>query len=359
MTEQQMTPIQYADQALAFADTKEKLTALAASSVRIVEITNKAGYQECHAARMALKTARVEIEKRGKDARADALAIQKAIIAKEKELVGLIEPEEQRLKELQDAVDQEEARQKAAAEEAERQRIAAINARFDAIRALPGRALNATAEQIEALLAEGYAVDVLSFPVDVQPAAQYEKTVAVGALNDALRAKKEADAEAERVAAQLAELAELRARDAERQAELDRLAAAEREREAAEARRIEEAARAEREAAEAAARKAREEEQARIDAERAERRRQEDAAREEAARQLRAEQEAARVEAERLAREKAELAERERQQAIASATLESAAREALALLEATGFAGHLTTQKLAAALARDPLAAAA
>jgi hypothetical protein len=98
MTEQQMTPIQYADQALAFADTKEKLTALAASSVRIVEITNKAGYQECHAARMALKTARVEIEKRGKDARADALAIQKAIIAKEKELVGLIEPEEQRLR---------------------------------------------------------------------------------------------------------------------------------------------------------------------------------------------------------------------------------------------------------------------
>lgn len=47
--------------------------------------------------RIALKNARVQIEKAGKALRADALDFQKKVIAKENELIGIIEPEEDRL----------------------------------------------------------------------------------------------------------------------------------------------------------------------------------------------------------------------------------------------------------------------
>lgn len=53
-------------------------------------------------ARIALKGARVRIEKRGKELRADALTFQKAVIAKERELVSIIEPEEIRLERVEE-----------------------------------------------------------------------------------------------------------------------------------------------------------------------------------------------------------------------------------------------------------------
>lgn len=56
--------------------------------------------------RIALKKARVQIEKTGKALREDANAFAKAVIAKEKELIAIIEPEEDRL-----AAIEEEAKQ--------------------------------------------------------------------------------------------------------------------------------------------------------------------------------------------------------------------------------------------------------
>ena len=52
--------------------------------------------------RIALKTARVKIKKTGKKLREEALAYQKAVIAKEKELVAIIEPEEDRLEAIEE-----------------------------------------------------------------------------------------------------------------------------------------------------------------------------------------------------------------------------------------------------------------
>lgn len=51
--------------------------------------------------RIALKKARVQVQKRGKELREDALAYQRAVIEKEKELVGIIEPEEERLERIE------------------------------------------------------------------------------------------------------------------------------------------------------------------------------------------------------------------------------------------------------------------
>lgn len=52
--------------------------------------------------RISLKNARVKIQKIGKELREDALAYQKAVIAKEKELIGIIEPEEERLSKIEE-----------------------------------------------------------------------------------------------------------------------------------------------------------------------------------------------------------------------------------------------------------------
>lgn len=120
----ELAPIERAKQVLSFDETKAKLADLAVQSVRIVEITTPAGYQEAQRARVELKATRVDIQKRGKAAREDATAYSKAVIEAENDLIAVIEPEESRLQELHDAWD--------AAREAERQ--AKINAEREAQR---------------------------------------------------------------------------------------------------------------------------------------------------------------------------------------------------------------------------------
>lgn len=52
--------------------------------------------------RLQLRDARIAIEKKGKSMREDALKYQKDVIAREKELIGIIEPEEARLKSIEE-----------------------------------------------------------------------------------------------------------------------------------------------------------------------------------------------------------------------------------------------------------------
>lgn len=337
MTEStELTIPQQAERALAFVATKEKLLALAADSARITEITNQAGYKECHARRMVLKTTRVEIQKVAKDARDEAVKYQKAIIGKEKELIDLIEPEEKRLAELQEAVDREAERKKEEAARIVREQIEATNRRFQDMRAIPAGAINKDAAGIQALIDEAEAIDPGTFPQDMQAAAQYEKRLVVTALRAALDARVQADEEAAKVRAERAELERLRAEADAVRAEADRLAREERERIAAEERRQEEEARRQREVQEAADR-----------AERAERQRQEDAER--AAEQKRIADDREKLEADKKAAAKAA-----KDRAIAEATLVSAASEAVELLRANGLGEHITTLKLAAAITREP-----
>lgn len=77
-----------------FNPTVKELTALAESYSRleIKGVDDTAGYKAMDAARKKLKETRVRIEKDGKLLRADALEFQRKVIAKEKELIGLIEP---------------------------------------------------------------------------------------------------------------------------------------------------------------------------------------------------------------------------------------------------------------------------
>lgn len=83
-----------------FDPNVEKLTALVAESRDIVKVNldDQAQLETVKRARIKLRDARVSIEKTGKAYREDALAYQRAVITKEKELIAIIEPEETRLK---------------------------------------------------------------------------------------------------------------------------------------------------------------------------------------------------------------------------------------------------------------------
>jgi hypothetical protein len=375
----ELTTIERAKAALKFDETRSRLAELAEKSAPLVSITNTAGYQEVHRARMDLKNTRVEIQRRGKDAREDAQAFSKAVIAAEKELVGVIEPEESRLQGLQDAWDAAREAERQAKIEAERQRVEAIQERISHIRCAPARALT---EFVTPYLIRNELAAVESIPIDetfaeFAPAAEAAKAEAVKQLTQMVadvEAKAEAERqrqhqeaeraealriESEKLAAERAELDRLRAEQAER----DRIEREAREAELAAERAKIEAQQAELRALQEAAAKAQAEaEAAQRAAQEAQRKAEEDARRAELERQR---------EAERVAREAAEAqAEAARQQAaeaaaariaaeIASATLREAAEEAIGLLTELGEGEHITTRKLAAALARDDMKEAA
>lgn len=78
----------------------------ATKGITATDLTDKNQLETVRTNRIALKNARVKIEKRGKELREDALKFQKAVIAKEKELVGIIAPEEDRLAAIEDEAKQ-------------------------------------------------------------------------------------------------------------------------------------------------------------------------------------------------------------------------------------------------------------
>lgn len=229
--------------------TEAHLIALANSTKDIAAPTNRAGREQCHRAAMEALKARTAIAATGKAAREDATAFSKAVIAEEKRLSALIEPEETRLKSLRDAYDAEQERIKREAEEAEHKRLAAIKAELDAIREYPLRAATASIDQTESLLAE-LAKEVVDARFgEFSSAAVTAITEAGARLKEMLSAKRwekaeaariqaERDAEVEKAKAEqeaaAAALAAERAEFARIKAEADAQRKAEREKEAAE-----------------------------------------------------------------------------------------------------------------------------
>jgi hypothetical protein len=79
-----------------------QLIVAATSKITADDLSNDAQLALVHDTRISLRDARVKIEKAGKAMRADALKYQKDVVAREKELIAIIEPEEMRLKVLED-----------------------------------------------------------------------------------------------------------------------------------------------------------------------------------------------------------------------------------------------------------------
>ena len=113
-----------------FDPTTAELTAMVEKTgkLTVTDFSDKATLALVHDSRIELKNKRIEIEKKGKAFREDAVKFQKAVIAKEKELIAIIEPEELRLGEIE-----EQAKNAAIVEERKRklperiERLKAVN----------------------------------------------------------------------------------------------------------------------------------------------------------------------------------------------------------------------------------------
>ena len=135
------------------------LRELVQRSKDIVEVKNKAGRDQVHRMAMDLRTARTDIEKEGKAARADATAYSKAVITEQDRLIAITADEEARVFKLRDDYDAEEKRIADEAAKKESDRIEGHKTIIANMRALPLELVNASAEDIQT---EIDAIDELS-----------------------------------------------------------------------------------------------------------------------------------------------------------------------------------------------------
>src|SRR5574337_536009 len=224
------------------------LVDLVKESASLVQIKDKSGYQQAHSARMRLKGTRVEIQKRAKDAREDAQAFSKAVIAEEKRLIALVEPEEDRLQGLQDVWDAAREAEKQARIQAEEARVAKHRANIDAIRDTALHAATMGTDGIQGLIVEIEQHDVSEAVFEeFATGARVVRDDTLATLRQLHTAALPREAEAARLRAEREERERLRAEQeriaaeerakvaAAQQAERDRIAAERAERERLEA----------------------------------------------------------------------------------------------------------------------------
>lgn len=333
-----VTITEYSPTAAALAELRTKFAGV------VYDVSTGKGMTEAKAARMELRSLRTGLEAKRKEIKAPALERCRAIDDEAKritaEIVALEDP-------IDEQIRKEEARkeaERAAKVEAERRRVSIIQSAIAGFRVVPFTE-NSDPAVISRRIAELGAVDLSEGFDEFAGEAAKARDEAIVTLRDVLAkaeeiARKRAEeaaameAERQRIAAERAELERQQSEARKAQEEADRAAAAAR----AEADRIAAEQRAQ---AEAEHRARMEAEQAALRAER------------EAEAKRRAEAEAQeRAERERIAEER-RIAEVERlRHEIASATLVSAAQDALAYLGGIGHADSVAALKLDSALRR-------
>ena len=228
--------------ALSSEQTRKDLQELVAKSANIKEVKNTAGREECHGAAMALVRARTTITKTGKAAREDAKAFQSAVIAEEKALIAITEPEETRLLALRDKWDADRAAEKAEAERIELERITKIHLRIADIREAGNLALQCrTSAMVQGLIDKMTSTVLEGFDEFLEEAqtvrastTERMREICVSKRleeDERARIKAEQEAEAARLAAERAENARIAAeleRQRQEAAEAERIAAQER-----------------------------------------------------------------------------------------------------------------------------------
>jgi len=220
--------------ALQSSKTEQHLLTLAAKHASITEVKDKAGREQAHGAAMELTRARTTVEKAAKEARDDATKFSKAVIAEAARLVAIVEPEETRLKAVRDAWDAEQIRIKREAEEAERARVLALGARIQEIRSYVALANTCRgSNSLRSVVIKGLvAIDMTGF-AEFEDEAKNVMAETLRQVHAVLESRLAAEAEAECLKAERAELARQQAEAkqkadelaAQQKAEADKLAA--------------------------------------------------------------------------------------------------------------------------------------
>ncbi|WP_144156499.1 hypothetical protein [Paraburkholderia sp. BCC1885] len=208
--------------ALGGVEREEALKALAKKYADITEVKNKAARQQVHAAAMELANERIATKKTGETAREDANALQKAVIERQKFLIGIIEPPEKRLLGLRDKWDEAEEAERQAKLEAEQKRVGDIRSRIADMAAIPTMMVGKSSETIAIAIESLEATEIT---LDTHQEFAGEGEMAKIATIDKLREMWVAQAAVELAAAEAARQAELDRIERERVAEENRLEA--------------------------------------------------------------------------------------------------------------------------------------
>lgn len=275
----------------ALADLRTKYEAV------VFDVTNGKGMAEAKKARAEIRDYRVSLEKCRVEIKAPALERCRQIDSEAKRITAELESLENPIdRQIKDEMGRKQ-REKEEGERIERERVAAINARFDALKACAAVQADASSASINQTIGDVESNQGVGIPEDLRSAWTHTQRQVVSSLRDSLDRAVTREAEAE-------ELRVLREQRAAMQAEQERLSELERQRvadEVARAKAAEDIARAEqaaRDAQEAARRAA---EQAELDRAEAVRQAEARATREAEAREA-ARREAEAREAERLAK---------------------------------------------------------
>jgi len=222
-----------AQQALATVTTEEQLRALAIKHADLTTVKNRTDFALAMSALSEFRTVRVAIEKAGKAAREDATQFQRAVIAEEKRLIGIIVPEENRVRMLREnyEAEQERIRQELARKEAER--IAAIRERIAGFQSLVLLATGTPSAEVAETVVRLESIQIDDTFQELRREAEIAHTAALDSARKLLvntqarekaaaeaRAKAEAEAEQRRKEAE--ELERLRADQARQSEELAR-----------------------------------------------------------------------------------------------------------------------------------------
>ena len=172
-----------------FDPTTEQLTKMVKASQKIVvtDINDKEQIEVVRKTRIELKTARVAITKKGKEMREEALTFQKAVIAKEKELVAIIEPEELRLEAIEEEVKEKKLRE---------ERMALLPTRHEQLVAI-GDGVTVTDEELLGMDTDAFTAhknDRIAKKNEQERIAMEAERQAIQAERDAIDREKEAQA---------------------------------------------------------------------------------------------------------------------------------------------------------------------
>ena len=202
-----LPPAERAVVALGSSALEIHLNDLVKKNADIVAIANKDGREQVHAAAMVLRKQRTTIAAAGKGARDDAAKFCKAVIDEEKRLIGLIEPEEDRLIKLRDDWDAEREAEKQAAIAKEAMRRKHIEEMIDAIRNTVFVSPREASASIEAIIAATEALDVSeAIYEEFAPAAARAKAETLESLRETLEMAKFNEADQARIKAEQARI---------------------------------------------------------------------------------------------------------------------------------------------------------
>lgn len=198
--------------------SEERLRELAKESATITTITNQAGWEQCHAARMVLKNTRLAIASTGEAGREDAVQTSRSIIAIQKSRIAITQAEEDRLAAIEKAWDDRIKAEKEARIQAEIKRVADLQERVNELRGCQTLSPSSGSTLILERIADIERIAVDESFAEFQQQASDAKIAALVRLNGILGAAVEHEAAQAKLKRDLEDLAKLRAAEEARQA---------------------------------------------------------------------------------------------------------------------------------------------